>query len=703
MLRRRKIKMKFKIPGFLGIMFLTALIMSIAIAPFPSTTAQSSTRIYLEPSNNIYTTDTASIGFKFNVTVWVEKAPEVGGAQVYLEFNDSIIRVTRWFEPKTDSSYIFYGKTTTALPTPPNDPGYVHLAQGRGRVLISVSLFPPPPDQTPGQGNGKICIFEFNVTAAPTDPGKYSSTLLIDSSDTYLLDANGGEVPNVVKENGYYEISRPGPSYSLTIPAASGGTTNPTPGTYLYPFGTSVQVTATPAANYRFNHWELNGTNIGDANPVTITMNANYILLAVFVYSPPEGARIFIDPPEIIKPEAVPCQTNFNINVSIDDIADMKACEFNLTYNTNIISVIGINFQSVGEQYPFISIAANDTAGYIWIKLEYSTAIITSNPTPLVTIIFHVQNLGATPLNLTNTKLTSSLDTAIPHSVNHGFFMALIRDVAVTNIALSRTWAYPGWPVNVTVTVKNKGNVSETFDVYAYYDNHVIGTKTITNLAPNQDREVTFEWDTTTATEGNYTIKAEAQQVPYEINTADNILINGQVWIMTQIHDVAIVNIVLSNDWIYQGWILKINVTAQNTGVFTETFDLNAYYNTTLIGTIHVVNLPPGNLFEAQFNLNTSTLEPCHNYTVSAETTMVPYEYNEANNHYTDGSFKVRFLGDLNGDDKVDLKDVYAVSMAFGSYPGHPRWNSFADINGDNKVDLKDVYIVSHNYGEGCP
>jgi len=702
MLRRRKIKMKFKIPRFLGIMFLTALIISIAIAPFPSTTAQSPTRIYLEPSNNIYTTDTAFIGFKFNVTVWVENAPEVGGVQVYLEFNDSIVRVTRWFEPKTDSSYIFYGKTTTALPTPPNDPGYVHLAPGRGRVLVSVSLFPPPPDQTPGQGNGKICIFEFNVTAAPTDPGKYSSALLIDSSDTYLLDANGNEVPNVAKENGYYEIIKLGPSYSLTISTTSGGTTNPKPGTYLYPSGASVQVTATPAANYRFDHWEINETNIGDANPVTVTMNASYMLLAVFTYSPPEGARIFIDPPEIVKPEAVPCQTNFYINVSIDDVADLKTCEFNLTYNTNIISVIGINFQSVNEQYPFIGIAANDTGGYIWIKLEYSTAIITSNPTSLVTIGFHVQNLGATPLNLTNTKLTSSLDTSIPHSVYNGFFIALIRDVAVTDIALSRTWAYPGWPVNVTVTVKNKGNVSETFDVYAYYDNHVIGTKTITNLTPNEDREVTFEWNTTTVTEGNYTIKAEAQQVPYEMNTADNILVNGQVWIMTQIHDVAIVNIVLSNDWIYQGWVLKINVTAQNTGVYTETFDLNAYYNNTLIGTIHVVNLPSGNLFEAQFNLNTSMLEPCHNYTISAETTVVPYEYNEANNHYTDGSFKVRFLGDVNGDDKVDLKDVYAVSMAFGSSPGHPKWNPAADINGDNKVDLKDVYLVSRNYGKGC-
>jgi len=279
--------------------------------------------------------------------------------------------------------------------------------------------------------------------------------------------------------------------------------------------------------------------------------------------------------------------------------------------------------------------------------------------------------------------------------------MAQIRDVAVTNIVLSRTWTYPGWPVNITVTVKNKGNASETFNVYTYYDSHVIGTKTVNSLAPNEERDIIFEWNTTSVAEGNYTIKAEAQHVPYEINTSDNTLIDGKVWIMIHFHDVAIVS-VTSESWAYQGWVVQINVTAQNDGDFTESFNISAYYNTTLIGLVEVINLAPGNNCTVQFSLNTSTLLVCHTYTIIGKASLVQYEYNETNNVLVDGLLKMRLLGDVNGDDRIDLKDVFTVSLAFGSFPGHPQWNPLADINRDGRVDLKDLFTVSMNYGKVC-
>jgi hypothetical protein len=56
--------------------------------------------------------------------------------------------------------------------------------------------------------------------------------------------------------------------------------------------------------------------------------------------------------------------------------------------------------------------------------------------------------------------------------------------------------------------------------------------------------------------------------------------------------------------------------------------------------------------------------------------------------------------GDTNRDGKVELKDIYAVAKAYGSYPGHPRWNPACDINGDGKVELKDYYVTCKNYGK---
>lgn len=54
---------------------------------------------------------------------------------------------------------------------------------------------------------------------------------------------------------------------------------------------------------------------------------------------------------------------------------------------------------------------------------------------------------------------------------------------------------------------------------------------------------------------------------------------------------------------------------------------------------------------------------------------------------------------DLNGDGKVDIKDIVIVALAFGSFPGHPRWNEIADLNKDEKIDLKDVLFIARNFG----
>jgi len=60
-------------------------------------------------------------------------------------------------------------------------------------------------------------------------------------------------------------------------------------------------------------------------------------------------------------------------------------------------------------------------------------------------------------------------------------------------------------------------------------------------------------------------------------------------------------------------------------------------------------------------------------------------------------------IGDVNLDGKVDMKDVAFAAMAFGSYPGHPRWNSIADQNEDGKIDMRDIALVAKNFGKTYP
>lgn len=57
-------------------------------------------------------------------------------------------------------------------------------------------------------------------------------------------------------------------------------------------------------------------------------------------------------------------------------------------------------------------------------------------------------------------------------------------------------------------------------------------------------------------------------------------------------------------------------------------------------------------------------------------------------------------LGDVNGDGKVDMKDVGIVAKAFGATPSNPRWDPASDLDGDGKIDMKDIAIVAANFGK---
>jgi endoglucanase len=57
-------------------------------------------------------------------------------------------------------------------------------------------------------------------------------------------------------------------------------------------------------------------------------------------------------------------------------------------------------------------------------------------------------------------------------------------------------------------------------------------------------------------------------------------------------------------------------------------------------------------------------------------------------------------LGDVNGDGKVDMKDVAIVAKAFGTTPSDPRYNPAADLNGDRLVNMVDIAIVGFNLGK---
>jgi len=724
---------------FLLALLITSMI-AFALSVHPSYAIPS---IYLMPDSIV--NETWTPGTVFNITAYVDASPDVGvaGFQVDVMYDSSILDATGAWLPYWDPQYIFYGKNTVK-PAPyflPNEVQVGDLTLPFTGVTFTTEKL--------------LAIIQFEVLSV----GR--STLPDDNAGTYLLNSDADEIP-ILKKGSYFDNRPPiqpatvfldpfkvadpllTPSHTFDVNVKIINATDLNSFQFKLSYDSTILnvtnaklgsfFTGTPTINYgvgllTFSALKTpqapvsgNGTlaiitfhveGIGrsdlnlhdvslsdkDGNPLPIVDpiphnpgSFNNVLLA----------KLYVDPPEIIDPTLHPGST-VNINITIDDVESMYGYEFKLGYDPDVLTALGGWVYRVQNEGNFtVQLSFDDILGVVWANVTYyppATPITTFTPAALVTVIFQIDGYGTSILHLYDTRIVDDLGQPIRHETTDGFIQTVIRDVAIISVVPSTNWAYPGWPVDITVVAKNKGMMIESFNVKAFYENNLIGTKPVTNLAPGAEETLVFTWDTTGVPGGTYTLKAEASTVPYETNTADNVKIDGSVEIRSIYRDVAVTNVVPERSWAYQTWKVNITVTAKNLGNISETFDVNATYDDHLIGTKTVINLPASSEISWNFTWNTASVTP-GNYILKGVAELVPFEYNPANNVYIDGAIQIRLLGDTNGDGKVDIKDLAFIALGFGSYVGHPRYNPDADLNQDGRIDIKDLAACAKNFGK---
>jgi len=123
---------------------------------------------------------------------------------------------------------------------------------------------------------------------------------------------------------------------------------------------------------------------------------------------------------------------------------------------------------------------------------------------------------------------------------------------------------------------------------------------------------------------------------------------------------------------------MNINITVENQGDFTETFNVTLYANTTAIETKQVT-LISGTLTTLTFTWNTTGFAK-GKYTIWAYAWPVPGETETTNNTLTDGCVYVAMIGDLTG--------------------GTPNPYDFIS---DGKVNIRDISIIARHFGEIDP
>ncbi|MEW6366233.1 MAG: hypothetical protein AB1714_16520 [Acidobacteriota bacterium] len=143
-------------------------------------------------------------------------------------------------------------------------------------------------------GGGSTTINGKSATSTQAAPG--SQLALVATANTgYIFNSWRDAGGQVLSTNRAYTYSMPAGSVTLTAAfdlaysvatsanPTNGGTVAPT-GALWYAAGSVIAFTATPAANYSFTAWNVNGTSAGNANPINITIDSNKVIYADFTY-----------------------------------------------------------------------------------------------------------------------------------------------------------------------------------------------------------------------------------------------------------------------------------------------------------------------------------------------------------------------------------------------------------------------------------
>mgnify|MGYP001626249632 FL=1 len=138
---------------------------------------------------------------------------------------------------------------------------------------------------------GGLSSFEATYEWTPASEGSYYAVYGAE-------DAVGWQAP---LKYIYFTVGRPA-TYSVTISAGAGGTTDPSPGTYTYTKGQQVTIRALPNNGYEFAGWTVDGATRSE-NPLTLTVDRNMSVSAGFrpklvfytltaAASPPQGGSV---------------------------------------------------------------------------------------------------------------------------------------------------------------------------------------------------------------------------------------------------------------------------------------------------------------------------------------------------------------------------------------------------------------------------
>jgi parallel beta-helix repeat protein len=535
-------------------------------------------------------------------------------------------------------------------------------------------------------------------------------------------------------------------TFALNITSTSGGTTSPSPGTHVYASEYQVQVTAIASSNYLLAYWELDGLNVGAANPYNITMNLNHTLNAVFK---PATGVIYIQADGSIDPPTAPIHTADNTTYTLTGNITADADGIVIERGNIVLDGAGYTVRGSGSgNGTTLMSRSNVTVRNMTIRnFFYGIYLYSSSHNTL------------SGNNIANNGYAIWLSSSFDNSIFHNNFVS--NSVQVLSENSSNTWddGYPSvgnyWSDFTGVDVKKGPNQDEP-------GSDGIGDMPYAIDASNLDRyplmypygsppPPTYSLTITTTANGTIDpatgtyLYSQGQSVPVQaipdkgygfdhweidgVNRTENpinVIMDQDhtSHAVFMIHDVAVIDVTPSKTVVGQGYDMNINVALANQGDYTETFNVTVYadQNTTIIEDeymigVLLVTLADRNstVFTFQWNATLMVLQvdggiimgPKGNYSISAYAWPVPGETETDDNNCTCiVSVHVGVPGDVSSatpgvyDGTTNMRDIAYMIKLLDTKPNSPNWNPNADINDDGIVNMGDIAIAIAHFNQ---
>jgi hypothetical protein len=625
--------------------------MLFAVLPITPVFSQGGTALKVNPPEFTFYTNTTSVGHTFKISVIVENVANFYGWEFFLTWTPGMINCT--------TETINYAIWTAFL-GPWVSPSINNV---NGEYHQSLTARAP---STPKTGTFWLVNLTFTIIQAPPEGGTLSTDLALEPAPGYvycLLDDGGNELPHEFIDGSYEYIS-------------------PRP--------------------------------------------------------PVEEITVKVTPPSVANPSLVPCNS-FGVNITALDTAFLHGFTLQLSYNASVIECTlveeGDLLQSFGATSMTYTI--DNVLGVIYasVNLTSPTAVANGDGT-LVELTFHVLAIGDSPLHLYETHLYDAEEMELVVVTQDGYFNnVLMPKLYVDPPEIIDPTMIPPAEFQIDVNVANVTDLYD-FEFTLLYDTNVLNGLGI--LFYPFENETSFDVKfTLNDTQGKIWVKVQYYPPAESLTTTDPVTLvkiffqvqsfgatvldltdtslsdslGGQItheaedgFVSILIRDVAVVDITPEFYEVYRGWIVEINVTAENLGDISETFNVTLFMGGHEVGEQEVSGLASHANTTLTFfvNIDEAWQQACHNYTLSAEASEVPYEIDTANNMLTDGDVHVKLMGDINGDGFVNGLDAVIMGGAFGTHPGEQGWTASADLNKDGWINAKDVVLLGMNFGAQC-